>query len=301
MPSLELSSISSALGSPHTSSLNSELKPGYCIPHRTKLNVARMEQVRIRLGFAHGVFVLAAGLVGGVCLIWRLKVDIVVSNSNHNLIDAVIRENNDQWRLLCCYGPLYGNRRKQFWENLAKCVETGEPNWLVLGDLNCVVVQEEDKDGARLVRGHVGQEIRAFIDEAGAVDLGCFGVWHSWCNKRSFGDRIYEQLDRALAFLDWCVAFPSVGVQSFARVSSNHSPILLDTMMERGRLPTPFRFLDVWTKDQRSKEVVNKAWAIQVGGFESFKLAVWLGNTRKALSVWNKAVFGLCQFKLSFL
>ena len=41
--------------------------------------------------------------------------------------------------------------------------------------------------------------LRDFIQEVGAIDLRCVGLWHTWSHWRHFGDRIKERLDRALA------------------------------------------------------------------------------------------------------
>ncbi|EXB93389.1 hypothetical protein L484_010717 [Morus notabilis] len=54
-------------------------------------------------------------------------------------------------------------------------------------------------------------------------------------------------------------------------------------------------FLDVSNQDPTCREVVKVAWETDVQGFESFKLAVWIGNVRSSLKQWNKLHFGHCQ------
>ena len=48
----------------------------------------------------------------------------------------------------------------------------------------------------------------------------------------------------------------------------------------------------MWTKDETSKEVVDKAQQLQVGGSKGFKLARKQTNTKNELKKWNKEHFG---------
>ena len=101
-----------------------------------------------------------------------------------------------------------------------------------------------------MVDDNTSRDLRNFNTEVGGVDLGCIGVWHTWCNQQATEDRICERL--AIVSADWCLQFPKAGVRSFARFLSDHSPLLLDLFLEQGSLPTLFRFLEAWTKNERS-------------------------------------------------
>jgi len=66
----------------------------------------------------------------------------------------------------------------------------------------------------------------------------------------------------------------------------------LDTNFEDEKITRPFRFEAMWTKDETSREVVDKAWQLQVGGSQGFKLARKQTNTKNELKKWNKEHFG---------
>ncbi|RVW15593.1 hypothetical protein CK203_077716 [Vitis vinifera] len=80
-----------------------------------------------------------------------------------------------------------------------------------------------------------------------------------------------------------------------ARPIFYHSPILLDGGgMRRG--PTPFRFENMWLKEEGFKEVMRKWWeGIQVNGSASFILTEKLKALKPILR--NKEVFGQIDSK----
>ena len=82
-----------------------------------------------------------------------------------------------------------------------------------------------------------------------------------------------------------------------ARSISDHSPILLDGEEMRGG-PSPFRFENMWLKEEGFKEVLRKWWkGIQVSGSASFILIEKLKTLKPILRSWNKKVFGQIDSK----
>ena len=66
----------------------------------------------------------------------------------------------------------------------------------------------------------------------------------------------------------------------------------MDTHFEDEKIIWPFRFEAIWTKDETSREVVDRAWQLQVGGSQGFKLARKQTNTKNKLKKWNNEHFG---------
>ena len=61
--------------------------------------------------------------------------------------------------------------------------------------------------------------------------------------------------------------------------------------MRRG--PTPFRFENMWLKEEGFKEVLRKWWeGIQVSGLASYILSKKLKALKPILKNWNREVFG---------
>ena len=54
----------------------------------------------------------------------------------------------------------------------------------------------------------------------------------------------------------------------------------------------------MWTKDERTRVVVENAWQAEVEGSYGFRLARKLEETKKDLKKWNKEVFGLVRERI---
>ena len=73
-----------------------------------------MEERRGRLRFANATFSPATGSAGDLALLWRARVNLVVSDFDNYLFDTVVNDAGVQWRLMCCYGPPYRQLHETF-------------------------------------------------------------------------------------------------------------------------------------------------------------------------------------------
>ena len=84
---------------------------------------------------------------------------------------------------------------------------------------------------------------------------------------------IKERLDRALCDQEWQCLFPKASIRHLGAPTLDYRPILLDTHLDNGKIVRPFRFEAMWTKDEESSAIVEKAWNLEVEGSQCFKLA----------------------------
>ena len=76
---------------------------------------------------------------------------------------------------------------------------------------------------------------------------------------------------------------------------------MLDTHIDNCKLNRPFRFEVMWTKDESSVEVIERAWDINVEGSQSFKLAKKIKRVGDELKSWNKNHFGYAKTRIKEL
>ena len=96
------------------------------------------------------------------------------------------------------------------------------------------------------------------------------------------------RIDPFLIFEDWEVHFQGAIQVVLARPVFAHSPILLDGGGMR-REPTPFRFENMWLKEEGFEEVLRKWWeGIQVSGSANFILSEKLKALKLILRSWNQ-------------
>lgn len=71
---------------------------------------------------------------------------------------------------------------------------------------------------------------------------------------------IKERLDRGIAYKDWVLHFQRARVVHLLKEESDHIPLLLNTNEMEVVSRRPFRYIQAWSTDSTSVEVVEKAW-----------------------------------------
>ncbi|RVW47336.1 hypothetical protein CK203_090338 [Vitis vinifera] len=155
-------------------------------------------------------------------------------------------------------------------------------------------------------------EKEEFLSELGAIK----GLWNEpWCVDDDFnmirfptewsrGGRLSPSMRRFTEVIEELELrdLPLQGggggdVHVEWRPVSDHSPIILDGggMTKR---PTPFRFENMWLKEEGFKEVLRKWWeGIQISGTASYILSEKLKALKPILKKWNTEVFGQIKVK----
>ncbi|KAG2689981.1 hypothetical protein I3760_09G165600 [Carya illinoinensis] len=137
-------------------------------------------------------------------------------------------------------------------------------------------------------------DLALYITQQGLVDLGHKGPTYTWTNNIQGQNNIRERLDRGISNLQWNNLFLDANVKTLPRISSYHSPILLDTSnCHQGKKSSKFE--EFWIRDHSSFEVVQTAWLTHVVGTLTYILTRKLKATKHALKNWNINSFGHIQ------
>ncbi|KAF4376140.1 hypothetical protein G4B88_004944 [Cannabis sativa] len=99
------------------------------------------------------------------------------------------------------------------------------------------------------------------------------------------------RLDRALASVDWRLAWPKAIVNHLSASTSDHSPILLDTEGGRSCSNAQFKYELMWERDPRVFWVVKNAWANAQHHNPMINMYRKIKITKKHLAKWNKNQF----------
>nr|CAN80562.1 hypothetical protein VITISV_040289 [Vitis vinifera] len=205
-----------------------------------------------------------------------------------NCVDNKVQECG-KW---CCpgfHGSLwfFFQRRECLWEEIGAIRGIWEEPWCLGGDFNIILSQRE-----RSRQGRITSAMRRFaqiIDDLGLVDLplqeGLF-TWSGGLNNQS-----WARLDRFLMTLSWLDQFSNVIQGRLPQPTSDHFPILLEGGgLRRG--PFPFRFENMWLKEEGFKDLIRNWWqGIEVTGRASYRLVVKMKELKQNLKVWNRDVF----------
>lgn len=104
-----------------------------------------------------------------------MEADITIRGYNRNLIDCMIKEvhGEREWRFILFNGDLVVSNRHVTWELLKGLSQDPDAPWVVGGDFNEVLSNEEKTGAPRPERQMMA--FRETLDECGLRDLGFNG------------------------------------------------------------------------------------------------------------------------------
>ncbi|KAJ9701497.1 hypothetical protein PVL29_006726 [Vitis rotundifolia] len=233
----------------------------------------------------------ARGAAGGVVVFWDKRI-LELVGMEVGLFSISCRFKNCEdgflWFFTGVYGPISKSFREPFWEELGAIRGLWSDPWCIGGDFNVIRFPSERSRGGRL-----SGSMRSFsevIDELALRDLPLQGGLFTWSGGLNGQSR--SRLDRFLVSEDWENHFSGVSQCTLPRPVSDHFPILLDGGGVR-RGPIPFRFENMWMKEEGFKELLKGWWqGFSFSGSYSFILSEKLKALKVKLKNWNKEVFG---------
>ena len=129
------------------------------------------------------------------------------------------------------------------------------------------------------------------IDELELKDTPLNGGQYTW--KGGLNNRRMARLDRFLITDDWETLFGGANQSLLPRPLSDHHPILLEGGRCTVKGPSPFRFENMWLKEEGLKTLVEEWWrSYEVRGTGSFVLTKKLKALKTRLKIWSKTYFG---------
>ena len=151
-----------------------------------------------------------------------------IHNFSRRHINFIVKraDGESSWKLTSFYGHPNWSKRHELWA-LLRYLQSYRPTpWLVIGDFNEILTQDEKSE---IVMAREGQ-MKAFRDvfqDCSLSDLGFTGSIFTWNNDREGDDFIKERLDRAVANREWCAEHHLAEVWVLAARSSDHKPLCL--------------------------------------------------------------------------
>lgn len=182
--------------------------------------------------------------------------------------------------------------RRPLWDNLKHVGSTISEPWVLLGDFNNVLSQE-DKKGGLEVKNY---ETRDFVDCVGHLDLtdmrslGCFYTWMSptVCNK----------LDRVMVNPEWInSAYHGVTEYLAPGCVSDHTLSVVSLLEPRFFKKKPFKFFNMWAISERFGGIVADKWNYLGEGTAQFRLKQTLNNLKGPLTKLNQNQFSHISFR----
>lgn len=153
-----------------------------------------------KLGYRNCFMVDPIGAAGGLVVAWKIGTNLRVGVFSKNLINCHIKSTvtGEESILSCVYVPSEWNDKYTFWKYIAQMVGSINHEWLMLGDLNLTLI-EQDKKGNGSFNKTEADKIMYCLEMEDLSDLGFVGYPYTWSNKRKDESLTKARLDRVLA------------------------------------------------------------------------------------------------------
>nr|XP_009624556.1 uncharacterized protein LOC104115591 [Nicotiana tomentosiformis] len=124
------------------------------------------------------------------------------------------------------YAKCSSLERLELWDNLYNIANDMELPWVVGGDFN-VILSEEEKIGGLPVYPSEYEDFTFCVNSSGLIDLGYEESPFTWWNGRPNAECIFKWLDRILVNLPFQNLFSSIEMEHLIRTGSDHAPLLM--------------------------------------------------------------------------
>ncbi|XP_020249299.1 uncharacterized protein LOC109826691 [Asparagus officinalis] len=179
-------------------------------------------------------------------------------------------------RLDCYISSIYGfnhmDMRKELWLDLHQIHQViGNPPWLLSGDFNAMLGNEEKLGGVMLTDADI-LDFRSFTESCQLSHLKTLGCFYTWNNKQDSATRVWSGLDRSLVNDSWIQIFNSGHVEYLLPSFSDHSPGLISIYDVENRGKKPFKFYKMWINHSSFLPTVSSVWQSHIGGYKMFSV-----------------------------
>lgn len=201
-----------------------------------------------QLGFEDYFEVPLQGRRGGMAGAWKRAVLLEISNCSDHFVNVVIKSDPpyQNWLLSFVYGSSLWNEKDSFWYALDVNGSEFNGPWVCFGDFNAVVHQNDKYRGRFVASSSSLADMNRFMWSAGLLDLSFSGIDSPGLMAGKIRGLIMECLDIGIANGEWHNLFPWATVSHLRRLTSDHSPILLNMLGDQDRNLRSFRFEAFW-------------------------------------------------------
>ncbi|XP_059302334.1 uncharacterized protein LOC132054308 [Lycium ferocissimum] len=228
---------------------------------------------------------------GKIWIFWTDEwLGVVISESEQQVTLQLTHSSLNQSVLVSVvYAKCDREEREQLWEAMVELANQQDLPWIIEGDFN-VIVSDEEKQGGLPVSSNETLDFSTCIQSYGLIDVGFLGSKFTWWNGMTEEDCIFKRLDRILVNQQVLDIMTSTAVTHMIRHGSDHAPLHLECNSNAHHIVKSFKFLNFWTNHHTFMEVVKENFGFCGNPFYVFHHK--LKKLKRALVQWSRNTYG---------
>ncbi|XP_057802933.1 uncharacterized protein LOC131018226 [Salvia miltiorrhiza] len=216
-----------------------------------------------------------------------VQTSVVLSSSQAVVVDCYWQNRN--FRVAVVHGSNDAGERRFLWADLISVITR---NTVFIGDFNAVKGANERISSVSPSR-HACQDFCDFIENSGFGEPTTSGLHFTWSGRRFLPRHVESVLDRALISDGFADMWDSINSHALPRISSDHSPLVLQCKLAMPTGKRHFKFLNMWVLHPEFQNMVAASWNDHVDAHcPIFRVMFKLRRLRGVIRSWNKTVFG---------
>ncbi|XP_074290877.1 uncharacterized protein LOC141617593 [Silene latifolia] len=188
------------------------------------------------------------------------------------------------------YGFNQAADRDSLWGKLRAYASLIKGPWLVCGDFNAIMANDERIGGASITSAEIRPMVNAMFD-CNLYDMKGDGTFFTWNNKHESGDKIYSRIDCVFINDSWLDSFPDSCATFLPEGLFDHCPCLINLYVVVDRKKAPFKYFNMWSMAEGFKDVVINSWGMETKGNPMYQLISKLKGVKQGLRKLNTEQF----------
>jgi len=175
-------------------------------------NPVELDQYRRKLGFEYA----GVNCYGKIWYFWRTDWEGSIILDTMQQITIKFKIRNHFFLITAVYARCIALERLELWEELEDIVSREQCPWVVGGDFN-VILNEEEKLGGLEFTQNEAYDFSSCITACALIEVRTSGSKYTWWNGRIEGECIFKRLDRILVNQEFIDLLPSSEVHHLIR------------------------------------------------------------------------------------
>ncbi|GLJ26421.1 hypothetical protein SUGI_0509500 [Cryptomeria japonica] len=238
----------------------------------------------------------ANGAFGGRAIIWDPTLAAFeIDRSQANWMSGWVKgiKNNLRFLLINVYGPIQNRDNRRIWNEIELYLKAIPNQICIIGGDFIAILDHNNKRGGRRIISQSERDFCDWVHKTNVMEIKTVEDTYTWNNMRRGFSHIAEKLDRFFLRGSLIDFHNSLSTDILPILGLDHYPIQLSISEEVKPKRCPFKFEQMWLKDDKVLGLIEKWWkGTRFLGSKLYRVLYKFKRAKNNLLRWNKTHFG---------